>query len=85
MTWWAWVLIGWALLALPFALWLGGAARLIRRREPVTEEPLEPLTVPDVLAAGQPRGRATWARRPASLPRPRAGRFSAGSREAPRR
>jgi hypothetical protein len=85
MTWWAWVLVGWALLALPFALWLGGAARLIRRREPVTEEPLEPLTVPDVLAAGRPGRRTARARRAAPLPRPRTGRFSAGSREAPRR
>ena len=82
MPWWAWLLIGWALLAVPFALWLGGAAKLIRRREPVTEEPLEPLEVPDVLAAGvRPR-----APRRTVLPRPRGSRrVSAGSRAAPRR
>jgi hypothetical protein len=33
MTWWGWLLVAWGTLATLAAFWLGGAARLARRRE----------------------------------------------------
>ena len=33
MPWWVWLLAAWAVIAAVVALWLGGAARLIKREE----------------------------------------------------
>ena len=33
MPWWAWLLVTWGIFAAVAALWLGGAARLIKRDE----------------------------------------------------
>lgn len=33
MTWWTWLLIGWAVVATSGAIWTGAAAAIARRRE----------------------------------------------------
>ena len=33
MPWWVWLLVAWSAMAAVAALWLGGAARLIKREE----------------------------------------------------
>lgn len=38
MPWWAWLLVGWSLIAPLSVLWLGGAARLIERAEQLEPE-----------------------------------------------
>ena len=38
MAWWAWLLLGWAVVAMLLALWLGKVARHIKRRERLDAE-----------------------------------------------
>ena len=48
MPWWVWLLVTWALIAAVAALWLGGAARLIKREERLDLERATAWEPPDV-------------------------------------
>ena len=69
MAWWTWLLVGWAVASLLFALLLGAAARVSRQRDPQADSD----TV--LLAEDQPE--------PTAVPTPRDADVSEGSREAP--
>jgi hypothetical protein len=75
MSWWAWLLIGWIVVASIAALWLGAAARVIKRRERAARS-----WVMDRPARQRPSRGA----RP-RLPQPRDEEISEALREEPRR
>ncbi len=81
MLWWAWLLVGWSLVAVLFALFAGAAVKVIEREER-SARPFEPPArrLGDAIRAPEPAAldpgvtMSSW----------QSG-FSAGSRAEPRR